>query len=142
MHNDARLEQLNKNRSVIQYTTLLASVECACRARHAQLQKTHLRHAQKKRKKKEGKKKKKKKKKKSEFGHAMCPNSDTPCSEISFLICSIAHHANLICMHLCACAGMCRLCDDSSQYGLRSHMLLPKYRSGNPLSSNFHDFLK
>ena len=51
---------------------LLASVECACRARHAQLQKTHLRHAQKK-------------KKKSEFGHAMCPNSDTPCSEISFL---------------------------------------------------------
>ena len=59
---------------------LLASVECACCARHAQLQKTHLRHAQKKRRKK-----KKKKKKKSEFGHAMCPNSDTPCSEISFL---------------------------------------------------------
>ena len=34
------------------------------------------------------------------------------------------------------------LCDDCSQYGLQSNMLLPKYRSGNPLSSNFHDFLK
>ena len=73
---------------------LLASVECACRARHAQLQKTHLRHAQKKKKKR--KKKKKKKKKKSEFGHAMFGNK----------LPSIAHHANLICMHLCACAGM------------------------------------
>ena len=34
------------------------------------------------------------------------------------------------------------LCDDCSQYGLQSNMLLPKYRSGNPLSSNVHDFLK
>ena len=50
--------------------TLLASVECACRARHAQLQKTHLRHAQKKRKKEREKKKKKN------------LNSDTPCVRI------------------------------------------------------------
>ena len=63
--------------------------------RVSQLQKTHLRHAQKKRKK-EKKEKKKKKKKKSEFGHAMFGNK----------LPSIAHHANLICMHLCACAGM------------------------------------
>ena len=68
-----------------------------------------------------------------------CPNSDTPCSEISFLA-QLTMQISYACIYVHVQA--CRLCDDSSQYGLRSHMLLPKYRSGNPLSSNFHDFLK
>ena len=109
------------------HSKLLASVECACRARHAQLQKTHLRHTQKK------KKKKKKKKKRSEFGHAMFGNKLPSCGQLTMQI-------SYACIYVHVQA--CRLCDDSSQYGLRSHMLLPKYRSGNPLSSNFHDFLK
>ena len=49
-------------------STDLASVEYACRARHAQLQKTLLRHARKKEEKEE--------KKKSEFGHAMFGNEN------------------------------------------------------------------
>ena len=69
-----------------------------CRMRVSRASRATSENSSATRAKKKKKRKKKKKKKKN-------LNSDTPCSEM-YKLPSIAHHANLICMHLCACAGM------------------------------------
>ena len=125
------------------FMLIYASVECACRARHrAILQNdSFCGHTLQKKKKKRKKKKKKKKKKKSEFGHAMCPNSDTTMFGNKLPSYSITMQISYACS-LCACAGMQAVRWQFTIWLAKSHMLLPKYRSGNPLSSNFHDFFE